>query len=139
MQIIYYHRNHSRAIICLLQLRKFMQKDSQRDQNSPKLFKKFNSKIVKKKLKNDLLKNKGLEIDCQIWVARRSFLARQFARSQYYLQFESSCGTSYQSILPACGDTLLYFIRLCKLLTIYNSIFLKFYSNWIRSEDSNWL
>ena len=120
MQTIYYPRNHSHAIIYLLRLRKFTQKDSQHDQNSPRLFKKFNSKIAKKKMKNDSLKNKEPEIDCQIWVVRRSFLERQFVRSQYYLQSESNCRIPFQSILPAYGDILLYFIRLYKLLTIYN-------------------
>ena len=120
MQIIFYLRNRLRAIIWWQQLKRFMQKDSQHDQNSLRLFKKFNWKIAKKKMKNDLPRNKGPEIDCQIWVARRSSLVRQFVRSQYCLQSESNGWISSQSILPACGDTLLYFIRLYKLLTIYN-------------------
>ena len=125
MRTTFYLPSPLQEIIYWLQLIKFMLKDSQRDQNSLRLFKKYSLKIEKKKTKSDLPKpNKGPEIDCQIWVARRSFLVQQFARNRYYLPFESKHPTNpYYLFLGIREDTLLYFIRLYKLLTIYNSIF----------------
>ena len=128
MRTTFYLPSPLQEIIYWLQLIKFMLKDSQRDQNSLRLFKKYNLKIEKKKTKKDLPRpNKGPEIDCQIWVARHSFLVQQFAQNRYYLQFESKHPINpYYLFLGILRDTLLYFIRLYKLLTIYNSIFFEF-------------